>query len=81
MVGRPDGHVLGDARRPLAHHDERHAEHRDVAALLDRLELVKGWVNAWTTSVSKTDIEGTSGVQFTASVDLGSAAAINGRAK
>jgi Tfp pilus assembly protein PilN len=48
-----------------------------VALMLTHLEAVNGWVNAWMTTANRTDVPGsdpsapsTSGVQFSASVDL-----------
>jgi Tfp pilus assembly protein PilN len=54
---------------------------KDVASFLNQLERVNGWVNAWVSSASRTKVEGQDAVQFTASVDLATAATVNGRAK
>lgn len=45
-------------------------EHRDVALWLTRLEGVRGFLNPWLASSTKTDIGATRVVQFTSSVDL-----------
>jgi Tfp pilus assembly protein PilN len=44
--------------------------HRDVALWLSRLEDVRGFVNPWLSSSTKTDIGTSQVVQFTSSVDL-----------
>ncbi len=45
-------------------------DHPTIALWLTRLEQVNGWVNAWVSSATKTDVEGQQVVQFTGSVDL-----------
>lgn len=45
-------------------------EHRDVALWLTRLEDVRGFLNPWLASSTKTDVGGTEVVQFTSTVDL-----------
>jgi Tfp pilus assembly protein PilN len=59
--------------------------HPEVADWLQRLERVKGWVNAWVQSLTKSVSTDTNGapthteVAFTGSVDLTQAATVNGR--
>jgi Tfp pilus assembly protein PilN len=45
-------------------------EHRDVALWLTRLEDVRGFINPWLATSTKTDVGGTEVVQFTSTVDL-----------
>ncbi len=45
-------------------------EHRDVALWLTRLEDVRGFLNPWLNSSTKTDVGDQRVVQFTSSVDL-----------
>ena len=54
---------------------------KDVASFLTQLERVKCWVNSWVSSASRAEVEGQDAVQFTASIDLSTAATVNGRAK
>jgi Tfp pilus assembly protein PilN len=52
-----------------------------VAKWLTRLEQVKGWENSWSTSLSKSAIEGSADankVQFSATVDLTTEATVQG---
>jgi Tfp pilus assembly protein PilN len=53
--------------------------HRDVALWLSRLEDVRGFVNPWLSSSTKTDIGTSQVVQFTSSVDLSEQALANRR--
>lgn len=59
--------------------------HPAVADWLQRLERVKGWVNAWVQSLTKSVTSDTNGapthteIAFTGSVDLTEAATVNGR--
>lgn len=55
------------------------ADQRTVALWLTRLEEVKGWANAWVSSTSKSSLSGADVIQFSATVDLGSKATVNGR--
>ena len=50
-----------------------------VALWLTRLEQVKGWVNPWVSTASKTDVNGVTIVQFSGTVDLTGDAAVSGR--
>jgi Tfp pilus assembly protein PilN len=50
-----------------------------VALWLTRLEEVKGWVNSWITTATKTDQNGVNIVQFSGSVDLTGDATVSGR--
>jgi Tfp pilus assembly protein PilN len=45
-------------------------DHRDVALWLSRLEDVRGFINPWLSTSTKTSIGATSVVNFTSSVDL-----------
>ncbi len=45
-------------------------DHRDVALWLSRLEDVRGFINPWLSSSTKTDVGTTTVVQFSSSVDL-----------
>lgn len=45
-------------------------DHRDVALWLSRLEDVRGFINPWLSSSTKSEVAATSVVNFTSSVDL-----------
>ena len=45
-------------------------DHREVALWLSRLEDVRGFINPWLSSSTKSEIAGTTVVQFASSVDL-----------
>ncbi|HEX9313214.1 MAG TPA: PilN domain-containing protein, partial [Actinomycetota bacterium] len=54
-------------------------DYPDLTALLRRLERVDGWVNPWVSQATRAILDGQRVVQFTATVDLGPAATVNGR--
>ncbi len=56
-------------------------DYPDLTALLRRLERVDGWVNPWVSQATRAILDDQRVVQFTATVDLGTAATVNGRAK
>jgi len=45
-------------------------DHRDVALWLSRLEDVRGFINPWLSSSTKSELGTTTVVQFASSVDL-----------
>jgi Tfp pilus assembly protein PilN len=56
-------------------------DHPSVAQWLTRLEQVTGWANPWISNATEVDQDGSTGIQWTGSLDLTTEAAVHGGAQ